>query len=456
MPESNELVRSTREALRAILELTRELRELEKPTMQNWSYAKDGRSYSLSPARALDEAEAYALHFLHSKLLTHGEIAETAARLLSPFVSGVRQALEAARRCLEVGSSTPRWNYCGQEFVRQIGPHLVDLRENLPIALLKSPPIEEFEEAARSLKGLVKYLEELKNQATELAKEAEEAAKKVQDLKEEASAATETTKTLKEKTETAFNKINEILKEAKSLEEDIEKFKAEFDALSKDHEALLDQLKERENELALLLTSAHEQQEKIREILDAAKEALGWAQASGLAGASYESWERYQHDLTAKGRALAAVIALLAIATTAYLMFAPGWIARFLADLSQAGIEPNAYVTWFIKVLSFVPLLVLGYGVWTMSVDYAVLRNLAHSYRHREVLARTLQAFRELVSEEESAEITKQAFQLFLQDPMARAYKGLSPLQRATGELRTLAGEARARVDIEGSGEGRG
>ncbi len=404
----------------------------------------------------MDEAEAYALHFLRSNLLTHGEIAETAARLLSPFVLGVHQALTEAKQCLEGASGNPLWNYCGQRFVQQIGPHLVNLRENLPLALLKSPLIKDFEEATRSLGELVEHLEGLKDQATELAKAVEEAAKEAENQQKNVEEAAQAAETFKEQAESALERINEILEKAESLEEDIERFKEEFDALSEDHKALLEQLEEHENELNSLLASANGMREKTSKILDAAKEALGWAQASGLAGASHESWERYQRDLTAKGRVLAAVIALLAVATTAYLMFAPGWIARFLDDLSQTGIEPSAYVTWFVKVLSFVPLLALGYGVWTMGVDYAVLRNLAHSYRHREVLARTLQAFRELVSEEESTEITRRAFQLFLHDPMTRAYRGLSPLQRATGELKTFTGEVRGRVDIEGADEGRG
>ena len=449
MPESNELVRSTREVLKAILRLVRELREAEQPSGQNWPYTKDGRNYSLSPARALDEAEAYALHFLRSSLLTHGEIAETAARLLRPFLLGVHQALTEAKRCLEGASGNPLWNYCGQRLVQQIGPHLVDLRENLPLALLKSPPIEEFEEATRSLGELVEHLEGLKDQATELAEAVEEAAKEAENQQKNVEKAAQAAETFKEQAESALERINEMLKKAESLEEDIERFKEQFDALSEDHNALLEQLKERENELASLLASATEQKEKANEILAAAKDALGWAQASGLAGASHESWTQYRLALAIKGAALTSAIILLALATTAYLTLAPGWIARFLADLDRAGVETSAYVAWFIKALGFVPLLALGYGVWAMGVDYAVLRNLAHTYRHREVLGRTLQAFRELGSEEEKAKITGKAFDLFLEDPMTRAYRGMAPLQRITGELRTIVGKLRGKVDME-------
>ena len=456
MSEGNELVRSTREALKAILELARELREIEEPPGQNWPYTKDGRNYTLSPARALDEAEAYALHFLRSNLFTHGEIAETAARLLGPAVFGTLQALEVTKECLAQTEEGGRWLTCGEEFIQQVGPNLVDFRENLPLALLKSPAVQEFEEATNYLGALAETIERLKTQTESWAKEAQVAAEEANSFREKASEEAQAAESLKGEAESALEKVNSILEEAQSLEEDIENFKEEFQALSSDHKALAEALKERQNELESLLERANEQQQRINEILEAAKEALGWAQASGLAGASHESVDQYRKALGRKGWGLAIVIVFLAGITTAYLVYGPAWIARFLDDLKQAGIEPGAYITWFVKVLSFVPLLALGYGVWTMGVDYAVLRNLAHSYRHREVLARTLQAFRELVSEEESSEITRKAFELFLQDPMARAYRGSSPLQRATGELKTLVGRAKGQVDIVGSEESGG
>ena len=404
----------------------------------------------MSPAQAINQAHVYALHFLHSKLFTHGEAAEAAADLLEPPVQGVLRALQNALQNLERGATWP--NY-GGKFIGEIGPHLFNLRQHLPLALLKAPPIEEYTAAAGTFEELSGRLAALHEKAKQLAEEAEKAADEVKARLQTANEAAGSIEKSREEADSSLESIKTILDEAESLREDIEQFKEEFSALSNKHEKLLEDLKERERELSQLLSNAQAQSDHIDEILNAAREALGWAQASGLAGASHESWEHYTGALTRKGKGLAGVILLLALATTGYLSIAPGFIANFLAGLEQSGIEPNAYVSWFVKVLGFVPILALGYGVWAMGVDYAVLRNLAHTYRHREVLARTLQAFRELGPEEERETITREAFHLFLQDPMVRAYRGYTPLQKITGELKTVVGKLRGSVDAGGEDE---
>ncbi len=315
--------------------------------------------------------------------------------------------------------------------------------------MLKSPPLSEFEEAVRYLGDFEEYCEGIKEKADEI----------LSSIAEQQQSVDETAAEVANKhtqAQALLTNIRNVLTEAESLQEDIDNFREDFAELSKGHDALLDKLQSRESELEQIIAAAKQHEEKTGMILEAAREALGWAQASGLAGASHESGEQYRKALQLKGWGLLAAIVLLAVATTAYLVYGPAWIAHFLADLKQAGVEPNAYIAWFVKALSFVPLLALGYGVWAMGVDYAVLRNLTHSYRHREVLARTLQAFRELGPEEEKAMITSEAFRLFLEDPMVRAYRGLSPLQRATGELKTLVGRAKGQIDIAGSDEGSG
>lgn len=449
MSNNNDAVRTVREALRRTIKLSHGLRDRNDLPEDSWSFSRGDSSYSLTVQEALDAAYAYALHFLRSNLLTHGEAAKAAAGVIGPYVESLAQVLEDANSCLEQASSDHPWTECGSPFIAQVGPQLLGLRENLPLALLKSPPLSEFEEAVSYLGDFEEHFEDVKEKADEILSRIVELQQSVDETAAEvASNHTEAQELL--------TSIRNVLTEAESLQEDIENFREVFTELSKGHDALLDKLQSRQSELERIIAAAKQHGEKTSMILDAAREALGWAQASGLAGASHESGEQYRKALQLKGWGLLAAIVLLTAATTAYLVYGPAWIAHFLADLKQAGVEPNAYITWFVKALSFVPLLALGYGVWAIGVDYAVLRNLAHSYRHREVLARTLQAFRELVPEEESSEITKKAFELFLQDPMTRAYRGSSPLQRATGELKTLVGKAKGQVDIVSSDESGG
>ena len=445
MSNNNDAVRTVREALRRTVKLSHGLRDRNDLPEDSWSFSRGDGSYSLTVQEALDSAYAYALHFLRSNLLTRGEAAKAAAGVIGPYVESLTQLLEDANSCLEQASGDRPWTECGPPFIAQVGPQLLGLRENLPLALLKSPPLSEFEEAVSYLGDFEEYYEDVKEKADEI----------LSNIAEQQQSVDETAAEVANKhtqAQALLIGIRNVLTEAESLQEDIENFREDFTELSKGHDALLDKLQSRESELELIIAAAKQHEEKTGMILEAAREALGWAQASGLAGASHESGEQYRKALQLKGWGLLAAIVLLTAATTAYLVYGPAWIAHFLADLKQAGVEPNAYITWFVKALSFVPLLALGYGVWAMGVDYAVLRNLTHSYRHREVLARTLQAFRELGPEEEKAMITSEAFRLFLEDPMVRAYKGLSPLQRATGELRTFAGKVKGQVDMESSG----
>ena len=449
MSNNNDAVRTVREALRRTMRLSHGLRDRNDLPEDNWGFSWGDGSYSLTVQEALDSAFAYALHFLRSNLLTRGEAAKAAAGVIGPYVESLAQALEDANSCLEQASGDRPWTECGPQFIAQVGPQLLGLRENLPLALLKSPPLSEFEEAVNYLGDFEEYFEGVKEQADETLSNIAEQQQSVDETAAEvANKHTEA--------QALLTGIRNALTEAESLQEDIENFREDFTELSKGHDALLDKLQSRESELELIISAAKEHEEKTGMILEAAREALGWAQASGLAGASHESGEQYRKALRLKGWGLLAAIMLLTVATTVYLVYGPAWIAHFLADLKQARLEPNAYIAWFVRALSFVPLLALGYGVWAMGVDYAVLRNLTHSYRHREVLARTLQAFRELGPEEEKAMITSEAFRLFLEDPMVRAYRGLSPLQRATGELKTLVGRAKGQIDIAGSDEGSG
>ena len=444
MPNVNENVRALRDALREILKLSQELKGWSNLPDDDWEYSLDGHIYSLTIQTALDTAYAYALHFLRSKLLTRGEGANAAASVIGSYAHGVARALKSAQQCLEETKAEVPWLECGQQFIRQIGAQLMGLRENLPLALLKSPPVEEFEEAANNLSELAVYFEEAKNKVDENIDSIGEDRRTGADLATQIESA-------HDQAQAALEDINTTLEEARSLREGIENFKEELASLLEDRDALLSELEERKQELDQLIAAAEQHKERTGEILEAAREALGWAQASGLAGASHESWEQYRTALSIKGRWLAGALAAIAVLSALYLLFAPGLVASFLSKLEVVGIEPNAYVTWFVKVLSFAPLLALGYGVWTIGVDYTVLRNLAHAYRHREVLARTLQAFRELGPEKDKAEIARSAFDLFLEDPMLRAYRGLSPIQKVTGELKTIVGKLKGAVDTEDS-----
>jgi len=444
MTNSNENVRAVRDALREILELSQELKEWGNLPADEWDYSLDGYTHSLTIQKALDAAYAYALHFLRSNLLTHGEGANAAAGVIGSYAHEVTQALRSAQQCLEETEAEDPWLECGQQFIEQIGPQLMGLRENLPLALLKSPSVEEFEEVAGNLSQLALYFEEAKERIDEILDGIDE-------HQQSAAALVTQIASKQDQAQAALDSINATLEEAQSLQESIENFKEEFASLSENHGALLSKLEDRKQELDQLMTVADQHKERTREILEAAREALGWAQASGLSGASHESWEQYRTALAIKGRWLACALVAIAAMSALYLFFAPGLVTSFLSKLEVVGVEPNAYITWFVKVLSFAPLLALGYGVWTMGVDYTVLRNLAHAYRHREVLARTLQAFRELGPEEDKAEITRNAFDLFLEDPMLRAYRGLSPIQRVTGELKTIVGKLKGAVDTEDS-----
>ncbi len=129
MSNNNDAVRTVREALRRTIKLSHGLRDRNDLPEDNWSFSRGDGSYSLTVQEALDSAYAYALHFLRSNLLTHGEAAKAAAGVIGPYIKSLAKVLEDVNSCLEHASGDHPWTECGPQFIAQVGPQLLGLRE---------------------------------------------------------------------------------------------------------------------------------------------------------------------------------------------------------------------------------------------------------------------------------------------------------------------------------------